>query len=662
MNDNSKSTPKDKKLRHNEYYGIQPALDDLYQRATKKKPFKNLMPIIISDENILLAFRNIKGNKGSKTAACDNVNIEDIERMEQSYFLNEVKRRFRNYQPQKVRRKEIPKPNGKTRPLGIPSMWDRIIQQCILQVLEPICEAQFCTRSYGFRPNRGAEHAIADSVKKVNQQNLTYVVDVDIKGFFDEVNHTKLMRQLWTLGIRDKQLLVIIRKVLKAPVQMPDGTTMFPTKGTPQGGILSPLLANVNLNEFDWWVSKQWETFKAKKVKPRYTDGIWTNDNVTGQLLRTSKMKPMYIVRYADDFKIFTNTRSNAEKIFKASRMWLEERLKLPISSEKSKVTNLKKQESEFLGFTLKAVKKGKRKDGNTRYIAETHVSQKSLERTKKDLAKQVRRIQKTPNSNETIKRISIYNSMVIGKHNYYKIATHASRDFIKMSQELDNIMYNRFPKSTIRGKSNTNGYTNIGGYKGKDKGIKPYLKSKMMRFLMKRPILPISYIQHKNPMMKKRAINKYTAEGRAKIHKNLVDITEAELKWLRENPVINERATVEYNDNRISLYIAQKGKCSVTGESLLPLEIHCHHKRLWSETKDDNYKNLTIIKPSIHKLIHATRRETIDKLLRELQLTEEQLGKLNKLRKLVHNEEFCIESQNEVETKHEQFALFSLE
>ncbi|WP_318582053.1 group II intron reverse transcriptase/maturase [Bacillus paranthracis] len=643
MNDRTKSTLKDKKLRHSEYYGIQPVLDDLYRRATKKNSFKNLMPIIISDENILLAFRNIKGNKGSKTAACDNVNIKDIERMEQSYFLNEVKRRFQNYQPQKVRRKEIPKPNGKTRPLGIPSMWDRIIQQCILQVLEPICEARFCPRSYGFRPNRGAEHAIADSVKKVNQQKLTYVVDVDIKGFFDEVNHTKLMRQLWTLGIRDKQLLVIIRKILKAPVQMLDGTTIFPTKGTPQGGILSPLLANVNLNEFDWWISKQWETFKAKKVKPRYSKGILTNDNVTTCLSLNSKMKPMYIVRYADDFKIFTNTRSNAEKIFKSSRMWLEERLKLPISSEKSKVTNLKKQESEFLGFTLKAVKKGKRKDGNTRYITVTHVSPKSLEKTKKELAKQVRRIQKTQNSNETIKRISIYNSMVIGKHNYYKIATHASQDFSKMGQNLDRIMYNRFPKSTTRGKRNTNGYTNIGEYKGKDKGIKPYLESKMMRYLMKRPILPISYIQHKNPMMKKQAINKYTAEGRALIHKNLADITEAELKWLRENPVINERATVEYNDNRISLYVAQKGKCSVTGEKLLPWDIHCHHKRLWSETKDDSYKNLTIIKPSVHRLIHATKIETINQLLNELKLNEEQLGKLNKLRKLVGSEGICI-------------------
>lgn len=97
MNDKSKPTLKDKKLRHNEYYGIQNVLDDLYQKAAKGNSFKKLMPTITSDENILLAFRNIKGNKGSKTSACDNINIKDIERMEQGYFLNEVKRRFQNY-------------------------------------------------------------------------------------------------------------------------------------------------------------------------------------------------------------------------------------------------------------------------------------------------------------------------------------------------------------------------------------------------------------------------------------------------------------------------------------------------------------------------------------------------------------------------------------
>lgn len=237
-----------------------------------------------------------------------------------------------------------------------------------------------------------------------------------------------------------------------------------------------------------------------------------------------------------------------------------------------------------------------------------------------------MKKIQKTPNSIKAIKGINIYNSMVIGKHNYYQIATHVSQDFAKLSYELDLMMYNRLPKAKKRGKENSNGYTGKGTYEGKDKSIKPYLRSKMMRYLMKRPILPISYVQQRNPMMKKQAINKYTVEGRALIHKNLADIIETELRWLRENMVVNERTIVEYNDNRISLYVAQKGLCGVTGERLLPWEIHCHHKQLWSEAKDDSYKNLIIIKPSIHRLIHATKEETINQILNELKLNEEQL------------------------------------
>ncbi|MFK4323036.1 group II intron reverse transcriptase/maturase [Bacillus sp. RC145] len=635
--------PKDKKIRHSEYYGMTETFDKLHQKAKNKQNFRNLMRYITAGENILLAYRNIKRNKGSRTPSMDKVTIREVERMTQEMLINFVKQRFNNYQPRVVRRKEIPKPNGKMRPLGIPSFWDRLIQQCILQVLEPICEANFHTRSYGFRPNRSAENAIADAIKKVNQQGLTQVVDVDIKGFFDEVNHAKLIRQLWTLGISDKQLLVIIRKILRAPVVLSSGKVMYPSKGTPQGGILSPLLANVNLNEFDWWISNQWETFSARKVKPRIKDGIWSNDNVTNCLARNSNLKPMYIVRYADDFKIFTNTKSNANKIFMASKMWLEKRLKLPISEEKSRVTNLKKQSSEFLGFTLKAIKKGKRLDV-TKYVAKTCIAPKALKAQKTKLSEQIRGIQKSPNSMNCIKEIGKYNSMVIGMHNYYSIATHISLDLNRMGFELTKQMYNRFPKAKMQNKKNSNGFTYMGEYKGKDKGLKPYLKSKALRYLMKIPIVPVSAIKHRNPMMKRQAVNKYTEEGRQLIHTSLKSVSEEELKWLREHPILSERATIELNDNRISLYVAQNGKCGVTGEKLDLTDMHCHHKKLWSKTHDDRYQNLILIKSDVHRLIHATKQETVDRLLQTLNLNEEQLLKLNKLRKLVENEEICIE------------------
>ncbi|WP_425549089.1 reverse transcriptase domain-containing protein, partial [Amphibacillus indicireducens] len=255
MNENYKKIPrmKNTRLRHAEYYGMTETFDMLFAKSKENQKLTNLMSIITSDNNILLAYRNIKRNNGSATAGEDRVTINDIEKLSTCEFIEIVKKRFAHYNPRKVRRVEIPKPNGKTRPLGIPSMWDRVAQQCILQVLEPICEAKFYKYSFGFRPTKSAENAISACAGRINNSKMQYVVDVDIKGFFDEVKHSKLMQQIWTMGIQDKQLLVILRKMLKAPIVLPNGKTVYPTKGTPQGGILSPLLANINLNEFDWW-------------------------------------------------------------------------------------------------------------------------------------------------------------------------------------------------------------------------------------------------------------------------------------------------------------------------------------------------------------------------------------------------------------------------
>ena len=184
-------------LRHAEYYGMQGTFDELYQKSQNGEVFENLMDLILSRDNILLAYRNIKANKGSYTAGTDKKNITDIG----SQTPDDVVKRVRfivtgsehGYRPKPVRRKDIPKPNGKTRPLGIPCIWDRLIQQCIKQIMEPICEAKFCNNSYGFRPNRSVEHAINRTYTMLQMMNLHYVIEFDIKGFFDNVNHSKLI-------------------------------------------------------------------------------------------------------------------------------------------------------------------------------------------------------------------------------------------------------------------------------------------------------------------------------------------------------------------------------------------------------------------------------------------------------------------------------------
>lgn len=248
---------KNKTIRNLDYYGLQRKYDKLYEQSKNNKNFTKLYNLIISEENIVLAYRNMKTNTGSQTAGVDKRTIKDLKKLTTEKLVEMVRKRLCNYHPYGVKRVEIPKPDGSKRPLGIPCIIDRLIQQCILQVLEPICEAKFYERSNGFRPNRSAENAIAQVYKMIHQQDLHFIVSVDIKGFFDNVNHKKLMQQLWNIGIRDKKVLSIIKAILKAPIHMPDGTICNPDKGTPQGGILSPLLANIVLNDLDWWIASQ---------------------------------------------------------------------------------------------------------------------------------------------------------------------------------------------------------------------------------------------------------------------------------------------------------------------------------------------------------------------------------------------------------------------
>lgn len=611
---------KQKKLRHSEYYDLQPTFDKLYSDSQNGKIFTNLLEIISSEENIRLAYRNIKKNGGSSTIGIDKLSIKDIENMSIESYVNIIKRKLTWYKPKPVKRVEIPKPNGKMRPLGIPTIVDRLVQQCILQVLEPICEAKFFERSNGFRPNRSAEQAIAQCYKMIQLQNLHFVVDIDIKGFFDNVNHSKLIKQMWNLGIRDKKLLCIIKEMLKAPIVMPDGKVAYPTKGTPQGGILSPLLSNIVLNELDWWITSQWEEMPTKyqykcEIRP---NGTKNKSPIYGALRNTSKLKEVYIIRYADDFKLFCRKKSDAEKVFIAVKRWLKERLKLEISEEKSKVVNLKRHYSEFLGFELKAVKKRKK------YVVCSHMTKKAKIREKKKLVEQIKNIAHTKNRDDEAKEITLYNSMVMGIHNYYCIATMISSDCGSLHRNVSIVMKNRLRKRLSK--------------KGKINEVyirKQYGKSKQIRFISSKTICPIGYIKTKTPMFKKKKVCKYTPEGREEIHKNLKINTRTMLELMR---VKDKRRSIEYMDNRISLFAAQYGRCNVTGKELSINEIHCHHKVPIKLGGTDEYSNLVILHQDIHILIHSTDIETQNTYLKLINPDKKALNKINELRLLVGN------------------------
>jgi group II intron reverse transcriptase/maturase len=609
---------------------MQDIFDDLHQRSVDGGNFKNLMQYISCESNIKLAYRNIKKNAGSNTKGTDYMTIKNIERMEVNDFVHTIQSKFANYQPKAVRRVEIPKEGSdKTRPLGIPTIYDRLIQQCILQVMEPICEAKFHENSNGFRPNRGAEQAISQCYKYIQVSNLHYCVDIDIQGFFDNVNHSKLLKQIWTMGIRDKQLLAIIGKMLKAPIKMPDKTIVLPTKGTPQGGILSPLLSNIVLNELDWWISSNWENMPT-----RYDYYTHTTKNGTvarsgaHEALKKTNVKEMWIVRYADDFKIFCKNHESAIKTFHAVKGWLKDRLKLDISTEKSKVVNLRKRHSEFLGFKIKVHRKRKK------YVVTSSMSDKAVQKATTKLIEQIKRIQRPKDEKDKYRMILDYNSKVMGIHNYYKFATYVNLDCQKIAYQVMIVMKNRLRKSLRSEKyflKRKQKVPDVAKYISNRYG-----KSKQLRFVSIYPIAPIGYVQNKYPMFKKKSVNKYTAEGRAEIHQYL-GIDTATLLALMKNPV-NGRS-IQYADNRISLYAGQYGRCAVTGIHLDFDDIHCHHKTPCHKGGSDEYKNLIIVHQDIHRLIHATDAHVINRYLSDYTGIIK-LSKLNELRNAVGNEE----------------------
>lgn len=592
------------KLRYNEYYDMQHIYDELYAQSKNGNNFYKLLEIIGSEQNICLAYRNLKTNSGSKTAGTDGLTIDDIKHLCDEDIIMKVRSSLDNYQPKSVRRVFIPKSGSdKMRPLGIPCIWDRLVQQCILQVLEPICEPKFHNHSYGFRANRSAHHALGRVTSLINISKYHYCVDVDIKGFFDNVNHGKLLKQIWTLGIRDKRLICIISKMLKAEI---DGEGV-PEKGTPQGGLLSPLLSLIVLNELDWWVSSQWETFQPKH----------RNKNGWFQYAKKhTRLKSGFIVRYADDFKIMCSTYEEAQRFYHSTVDFLNKRLKLEISPEKSKVVNLKKNSSDFLGFKIKVIPKGKTKHG---YVAKTDMNQKALKKAKTNLKLKVKDIVR----HTTTFQIARYNLAVMGMQNYYCVATNIYNNLTEVSYAL-------LPTTRVRFKKIAKLIpfeTTSQDFQMKTTGIRPQTKIIM---IADTPLLPINGVKHKNPLNFSQDICNFTEHGRSRIHEEIALVTKGEIRILLEYK--DPTKSVEFNDNRISVFIAQQGNCYITNRRHSPTDMVCIYKNI-TETDRDKYQNLVFVEIPISKAILTESVQQAKMWLMNYGLSSQQKRKLNKIR-----------------------------
>lgn len=327
-----------------------------------------MMEQVVERENMFQAVRRVQQNKGAP--GVDGMSVEML-----TPFLKECWQGIREellndaYKPKPVRRVEIPKPDGGVRLLGIPTVLDRLIQQALLQILTPVFDPEFSEHSYGFRPGRSAHQAVKEAQKYI-EEGYGYAVDIDLEKFFDRVNHDMLMARV-ARKVKDKRVLRLIRRYLQAGV-MVDGVCIDTEEGTPQGGPLSPLLANIMLDDLDKELEKRGHKF----------------------------------CRYADDCNIYVKTPRAGERVMASVREFVEKKLKLKVNEKKSKVDRPWKL--KFLGLTFTPNKKPR-----------IRIAPKALERFKE----RVREITGRSRGISMERRLEELNTYLRGWIGYFRLA-----------------------------------------------------------------------------------------------------------------------------------------------------------------------------------------------------------------------------------------------
>ncbi len=393
-----------------------------WSAAEPDKVFAYLFNLVSDRRTLSAAWRRLSRNAGSRTPGTDGVTRKKVEERRGGVagFLGEIREELRSgtYWPQPVRQRLIPKPGkpGKFRPLGIPTLKDRLVQMALKMVLEPIFEADFYPTSHGFRPSRSTHDALATVQQRLHPtrhgpSRTQYVIEGDIKGCFDNIDHHVLMERM-RRRIKDRKVLQLVLMFLKADI-MVEGSVRHPVTGTPQGGVVSPLLANIYLTAID----------------ERY--GRWTprpGENSLGAADRRRKDRnkgrpTFFVVRYADDFVIMVEgTREEAENERQTLADFLKEELRMELSMEKTAVTDVRKG-FDFLGYRV--VQEKARRTG-------AHVGKLFIPKSKlNDLRHKLKGlVRQTPMGETLANLIGELNPIITGWRNYFRYATGASGAF----------------------------------------------------------------------------------------------------------------------------------------------------------------------------------------------------------------------------------------
>jgi len=551
---------------------------------------RQLHPMVYDMNNVAFAVRQLSKTKGRMAKGQDGTNYQTLEDYSIAELSEIVKDRLLNKKMDYVRRTYIPKGNsGKMRPLGICSVWDKLVEKCIQLVIEPLCETKFVNSSFGFREQVSQHNALA---KVKNQcQTMPFVLSVDLQDYFGTIDPQVTYREMWHIGIKDQVILNYVYRFIKKGY-FEDSCKQEDPLGAPQGSSLGPLISNLYLHRFDVWLKEQGDCWHDKTV------GKFHDPRNKRRNLGRTNLKIGIHVRFADDILVLCKDKKDAERFRFSITKYLTTNMRLKINEEKTKIYDLNNERMKYLGYEFYVRElKSKNKKGVSK-VSNLLPKAKEDEIVEK-CGVLLKAIQKSLN----FETIHAWNSYVVNMHNYYRGMTHFYKDFSRIGWRIFKLFYHTMNKRVkfINEQSYKNGF--MGGMY-KTWGKKGYYCFETY------PIIEIRWAKWDSTLIdhKKGIIRSNPYEYGKRKHKPGVSLEDIEYLVNTSKYIKNSRLAMF----RISKYSSVKGISYMSGEYVPVQDYHCHHIKPKRKGGTHDFNNLCVLSETEHNILNSSTPERL--------------------------------------------------
>ena len=558
-----------------------------------KADMRKLHPMVYDMNNVAFAVRQLSKTKGRMAKGQDGTNYQTLENYSIAELSEIVKDRLLNKKMDYVRRTYIPKgKSGKMRPLGICSVWDKLVEKCIQLVIEPYCETRFVNSSFGFREQVSQHNALA---KVKNQcQTMPFVLSVDLQNYFGTIDPQIAYREMWHIGIKDQVILNYVYRFIKKGY-FEDSCRHEDPLGAPQGSSLGPLISNLYLHRFDVWLKDQGDCWHDKTLKKFHDPG-----NKRRNLGRTN-LKVGIHVRFADDILVLCKDRGDAERFRISITKYLTANMKLKINEEKTKIYDLTKECMKYLGYEFYVrdfickTKKGVLKVNNL------------LPKAKEDeIVEKCGELLKAIRDKIGFETIHAWNTYVVGLHNYYCGMTHFYQCFWQIGWRIYKLFYHTMNKRVT--------FTNEQKYKNDFMNGRYSSWGKKGYYCFETyPIIEIRWANWDSTLIDhtKSIIRTNPYEYGKQKHKPGVSLEDIDYLVNTSKYIKNSRLAMF----RISKYSSVKGKSYLSGDYVPVEEYHCHHIIPQKKGCSHDFGNLCVLAETEHLILHGSNPEKLYEL-----------------------------------------------